>query len=244
MDQDRSVTLPLANDLFQEDSMTAITERRARARRFAIGLSLATVASIAHGQATKHTAGDAKPPRIPPVERSAADPAQLELLGEPGSPTLNVTATVAQHPVLAKAWLPFARHVLVSSTLPARDRELLILRIGWLCRAEYEWGHHAVLARSTGLTDDELRRITRGPEAEGWSAHDSALLRAVDELHDEARIGDATWAALAERYTTQQMMDVVFTVGEYNLVSMALRSFGVEREEGVEGFPAEGSPAR
>ena len=116
--------------------------------------------------------------------------------------------------------------------------------VSLICRAEYEWGHHAVLARRAGLTDDELRRITRGPEAEGWSAHDSALLRAVDELHDEARIGDATWAALAERYTTQQMMDVVFTVGEYNLVSMALRSFGVEREEGVEGFPAEGSPAR
>ena len=224
--------------------MTAITEAGPRSLRFAIGLLLATVASIAYGQSAKHTASGAKPPRIPLVERAAADAAQLELLGEPGSRTLNVTATVAQHPALAKAWLPFARHVLANSTLPARDREILILRIGWLCRAEYEWGHHAVLGRRAGLTDDEILRIARGAQAPGWSAHDGALLRAADELHDEARIADASWATLAERYTTEQMMDVVFTVGEYNLVSMALRSFGVEREEGIEGFPAEESAAK
>jgi alkylhydroperoxidase family enzyme len=207
------------------------------------GLSLAALLPIAEAHTATPTAGAAAAPRIPPVERSAATAAQLEILGD-GSRTLNVTATLAQHPELAKAWLPFARHVLATSTLPARDRELLILRIGWLCRAEYEWGHHAPLGRRAGLTDDEILRVSRGPEAPEWSGHDRALLRAADELHAEARIGDATWVVLAERYTTQQLMDVVFTVGEYNLVSMALRSFGVEREAGIEGFPAEGSAAK
>ena len=82
-------------------------------------------------------------------------------------------------------------------------------------------------------------RIAKGPEAAGWSPHDRALLAAVDELHRDARIGDATWSTLAAGYSTQQMIDLVFTVGQYNLVSMALRSFGVERESGVEGFPAD-----
>jgi alkylhydroperoxidase family enzyme len=175
--------------------------------------------------------------RIPPVDRSAATAAQLEVMGDPAR-QLNVTATIAQHPDLAKAWLPLARHILGASTLPARDREILILRIGWLCQAEYEFGHHAALGRRSGLRDEEIVRITKGPDAADWSAHDRALLTAVDELHRDARIGDATWKALTASYTTQQMMDVVFTVGQYNLVSMALRSFGVEREAGVESFPA------
>jgi alkylhydroperoxidase family enzyme len=175
--------------------------------------------------------------RIPPVERSIATAAQLEVMGDPAR-QLNVTAAIAQHPDLAKAWLPLARHILGASTLPARDREILILRIGWLCQSEYEFGHHAALGRRSGLTDEEIVRITKGPDAPGWSAHDRALLTAVDELHRDARIGDATWKALTASYDTKQMIDVVFTVGQYNLVSMALRSFGVEREPGVEGFPA------
>ena len=175
--------------------------------------------------------------RIPPVERAAATPAQLEVMSGPTG-QLNVIATIAQHPEVAKAWLPFGRYILSASTLPARDREVLILRIGWLCQAEYEWGHHAVLGRSAGLKDDEIVRISKGPDAAGLSPHDRVLLAAVDELHRDARIGEATWKALAAGYTTQQMIDLVFTVGEYNLVSMALRSFGVEREAGVEGFPA------
>ncbi len=87
------------------------------------------------------------------------------------------------------------------------------------------------------MSDEEIVRISHGAEAEGWTDHERALIRAVDELRRDAFIHDATWAKLAENYSTQQLMDVVFTVGEYNLVSMALRTFGVQREEGVEGFP-------
>jgi alkylhydroperoxidase family enzyme len=197
-------------------------------------LLVAAARTVAQTPAGETRAGT---PRIPPVDRSAATTAQLEVMGDPAR-QLNVTATIAQHPDLAKAWLPLARHILGANTLPARDREILILRIGWLCQAEYEWGHHAALGRRSGLTDDQIARIAKGPDAPGWSAHDRALLTAVDELHRDARIADATWSALAGTYNTQQLIDVVFTVGQYNLVSMALRSFGVEREPGVEGFPA------
>jgi 4-carboxymuconolactone decarboxylase len=145
----------------------------------------------------------------------------------------NIFSTLAHHPDLLKRWMVFANHVLVKSTLPPRERELLILRIGWLCRAEYEWSQHVLIGKAVGLSDADIDRIADGPDAPGWSAADAALLRAVDELHGDAFLSDATWQALAERYSTQQIMDVIFTVGQYALVSMALNSLGVQLDAGL-----------
>jgi alkylhydroperoxidase family enzyme len=153
-----------------------------------------------------------------------------------GGRVLNIFQTLARHPKLLKRWLVFGNHVLLKSTLPPRERELLILRTGWNCGAEYEWGQHVIIGRQAGLTDDEIERITRGPDA-GWSPVEAALLRAADELHRDARIGDPTWAVLSADYDTKQLMDIVFTVGQYTLVSMALKSFGVQLDEGIQGFP-------
>jgi alkylhydroperoxidase family enzyme len=148
----------------------------------------------------------------------------------------NIVATLARHPKLLKRWLVFGNHVLRKSTLPAREREIVILRTGWLCRAEYEWGHHVAIGREIGLGDDEIRRISEGPGAPGWGSFDATLLQAVDELHDNTVISDATWKALAERYTTEQLMDLIFTVGQHHLVSMALNTLGVQLEDGFQGF--------
>jgi alkylhydroperoxidase family enzyme len=131
----------------------------------------------------------------------------------------------------------FGNHVLLKSTLAPRERELLILRTGWNCRAEYEWGQHVAIGKQIGLSDADIDRLTRGPDAPGWTPAEADLVRAADELHRDSRIGDATWSALAARYDTQQLLDIVFTVGQYTLVSMALNSLGVQREEGVGGFP-------
>ena len=67
-----------------------------------------------------------------------------------------------------------------------------------------------------------------GPQAEGWSADDAALLQAADDLLANARVADATWARLATGLDERQLMDVVFTVGAYDVVAMAFLSFGVE----------------
>jgi 4-carboxymuconolactone decarboxylase len=150
---------------------------------------------------------------------------------------LNILATLSNHPELAAAWGPFATYILRTSSLPPRDRELVILRIGWLCQAAYEWSHHSLAGLNLGMTQAELVRITKGAEAPGWSDFDSALIRATDELHEDSFISDATWKLLASRYNTRQMMDLVFTVGEYNMVSMALNSFGVQLDKDRSGFP-------
>lgn len=178
-------------------------------------------------------------PRIPPLTLADADDRTRELLGAlsdlraDDTSVLNVFTTMAHHPELLRRWLGFANHVLLQSTLPARERELAILRVGWRCRAPYEWGQHVVVGRRSGVTDEDVARIADGPDAPGWSPREAAILRAVDELHDHSTISDTTWAALGAELTTQQCMDLVFAIGQYHLVSFALNAFGVERDDGV-----------
>src|SRR5688572_24569018 len=148
--------------------------------------------------------------------------------GVGGGRILAIFTTLARHPKLLKRWLVFGNHVLFKSTLPARERELVILRTGWLCRSEYEFGQHTRIGKACGLTDEEIRRIIAGPEASGWSELDRLLLKATDELHEAHMISDATWEALSRHYDVQQLMDLVFAVGQYTLVSMALNTLGVQ----------------
>lgn len=178
-------------------------------------------------------------PRIPPVQKANWTPEQRELLQgyEDAGRLYNVYTTMANYPDLMRDWIVFASHVLRRNSLPERDREILILRIGWLCQSEYEWAQHVRLGRGVGLTDKDVDNIMKGPDASGLSETDRLLLKATDELHEDAFISDATWNALAKIYDQKQMMDIVFTVGEYNLVSMALNSFGVQLDEGLTGFP-------
>ena len=178
-------------------------------------------------------------PRVAPLPRAEWDDEVRELLEatQMGGRTLNIFQTLARHPKLLKRWLVFGNHILFKSTISPRERELLILRTGWNCGAEYEWGQHVVIGKQVGITDDEIDRITRGPDAPGWDSFEAALLRAADDLHRDSRIGDATWSALSARYNTQQLIDLVFTVGQYTLVSMALNTLGVQLDEGIPGFP-------
>ena len=177
-------------------------------------------------------------PRIQPAQKNELTTEQRKLLDSLGQAgRLNVFMTFVRNPKLFQRFSVFGQYILEESTLPPRDRELLILRTGWLCRAEYEWSLHAISGKQVGLTDQEILRITKGPNARGWSSSDTTLLQAVDELHRDAFISNSTWAGLAEHFTEEQIMDLVFTVGEYTLVSMALNSFGVQLEKDVTGFP-------
>ncbi len=180
-------------------------------------------------------------PRVPPLPPSEWDDETRELMESlrRDGHVYNIFATLARHPQLLKRWLVFGGHVLSKSTLPPREREIAILRMGWLCRAEYEWGHHVAIGKQVGLSDDDIKRVREGPGAAGLDPFEATLLRAVDELHANTFIGDSTWKALAERYTTQQLLDFLFTAGQYKLVSMVLNSLGVQLEEGFEWFSNE-----
>ena len=151
-----------------------------------------------------------------------------------GGRDLNIFRVMMHHPKLTRRWTVFAGHVLRKQTLPLRERELLILRIGWLNQAEYEWAQHVEIAKRGGITEAEIERIRQGPGA-GWNAHEAALLQAADDLFEDSVVSDRTWAALAAKYSTEEMMDVVFTIGQYNLVSWALNSFGVPLDDFLPG---------
>ena len=144
---------------------------------------------------------------------------------------LNVLGTLARHPELARAWNTFNGHILFGSSLTPRQRELLVLRVAHLRDSRYEWAQHAVMAAESGLTDDEVTRIATGADAGGWTPLETAMLRAADELVRDARIGDATWTTLASALDDQQLMDLVFTVGAYELLAMAFNSFAIEIDD-------------
>jgi len=177
-------------------------------------------------------------PRVPPLEAPDRDEAAEQLMQpfEASGRTLNIFKTLSHHPDLAKRWMVFANHILGKSTLDVRDRELVILRIGFLCQAGYEWGQHVLIAREAGMSDAEIRSCQTGPTTPGLSELDRLLLQATDELHADAHVSDDTWLGLEGFYSRQQMMDLVFTIGQYNLVSMALNSFGVQPDEGLPGW--------
>ncbi len=177
--------------------------------------------------------------RIPPLqpdEWTDEQRRQLERAYRIGG-FYNLAGTMARYPEASKRIGQLSAHVLgPTSTLPARDRELLILRTAWLCQAEYEWAQHRLIGRKAGITDDEIDRCRAGSDAPGWTALEASLLRAAEDLHARQRINDANWAALAQAYNEQQMMDIVFAVGQYTLVAMAMNSFGTPLDEGLQGF--------
>lgn len=158
------------------------------------------------------------------------------LTGPDGEP-LNIFGVLAHHPAMLKRWLVFATHVLSKNTLSARDREVLILRTGWNCGSRYEWGQHVLIGRDCGLSDDEIEQIKTGPTHSSWTALDRLLLTAADELHIEQSLSDTTWNDLTQIYSTEQILDVIATVGNYHLVAMFLKSARVPLDAGVPDEP-------
>jgi len=151
---------------------------------------------------------------------------------DPGRPKgLNALGMLAHHPALTLAFNTFNGHILFASSLSPRQREMLVLRVAVVRQATYEWRQHVVLAGDAGITPDEVARIEEGPGATGWSPVDRAMITAVDELLGDAMVTDGTWEVLAAGLDVEQLMDLVFTVGAYDLLAMAFRSFDVQLDD-------------
>lgn len=189
-------------------------------------------------------------PRIPPRPRAEWDAEVQEALATlrtPGStrqpgevprqwPDSNILGLFAWHPALTRAFFTFNSH-LFHSALSARDRELITVRTAWLRRGEYEWAQHVRMAARAGLSQQEIDAISAGPDSPVWGSRDAALLRSVDELVAGRYISDGTWKGLAAELSRAELMDLVFTVGAYDLLAMATNTFGLELDDGMTGFP-------
>jgi alkylhydroperoxidase family enzyme len=152
---------------------------------------------------------------------------------------LAVLTVLARSPELLAPFLGWASALALEGRLPRRDHELLALRAAWNCRSPFEWGHHVVYARAAGIEEGEIARVVAGADAEGWSGHESALLRAADQLHGTATIDDATWAVLAARYDEATLVEIPMIVGQYTMLSMLTNATGVELEPGHDPLPPE-----
>ena len=187
--------------------------------------------------------GPAAVSRIPPLPRSEWSEDVERLLGVevPGGragASSNFLATLARDPGLLRVLMRSVGRLLVDSALPRRDRELLILRSAWLCQTGYSWGEHVRLAHEDGLTTADVERVVCGPDAQSLDFFERALLTAVDELHDDATITDATWETLASRYTEAQLLEVPMLAGLYHLVSWTQNAAQVEPDPGRAGLEA------
>jgi alkylhydroperoxidase family enzyme len=173
------------------------------------------------------------PPEMRPALAAMIPPAPRHPrpLVEGRPKALNALGTFAHHPELAHAFFTFNGHVLMATTLTLRQRELLVLRVAALRRCGYEWAQHAVIGPDVGLTADEIARILVGPDAPGWAPVDAALLQAADDLLGDGALSDATWGVLATAFDTQQVLDLIFTIGAYEMMAFMMRSFALDLDD-------------
>lgn len=182
--------------------------------------------------------------RVPPLEEYEWSPSTRARLldswlppGEAPPKPSTVRATLARHETLFEAWDPFGAAIF-NGELPARDREVLILRTAWLAQCRAQWVYHEAPAARAGLTGADIAAIVEGPVSAALDEWDRVLVHVVDQLRERGTIDDATWEVLAARYTTEQLIEVPLIAGHYLMIAYALNSFGTPVPEGSAALPS------
>jgi alkylhydroperoxidase family enzyme len=172
-------------------------------------------------------------PRVVPVEDPGAEVGELlaRTRSDGSGVPMAIFRTMARHPRLLAAYNELADFFRAAQELAVRDRELVILRTAWRTGSEYEWTHHVRLGAEAGLSQDEMSSAGRPVLAGDWADRDAVLLRATDEILDEADLSDATWAELSAGHTDAQIIELVMLVGFYRMVAGFLNATGVRQEE-------------
>lgn len=129
---------------------------------------------------------------------------------------------------LFRSWLPFAAKLMPFGEIARRETELIILRVAWNCRSRYEWGQHVDIGMRIGLTIDDIKRITHGAEANGWTTNEKTLIQACDEFHHDRMISDMTWQKLTNIYSHRQLLEVLMVIGHYEMLAGVLNSTGLK----------------
>ncbi|MES2684462.1 MAG: carboxymuconolactone decarboxylase family protein [Pseudomonadota bacterium] len=176
--------------------------------------------------------------RLPPLAPERATTTQRLLIGvikKVGKlDAANLWGLLSHNMRLMRGFLFFSSRMMPLGELERRDTELAILRVGWNCRARYEWGQHVDIGMRAGLKAEEVARIAEGPEAPGWLPHQAVLLRACDEFHHDRMVSDSTWALLAERYSERLLLELLMLIGFYEGLAGVLNSTGLPLDNALE----------
>jgi 4-carboxymuconolactone decarboxylase len=180
-------------------------------------------------------------PRLDPIDLDQVSDDELRTTLEgaltlDGRP-LNIFGVLGHHPKLLKRFNLLGGFLLNKGLLPERERELVILRIGWNAQAVYEFGQHTIIGRRCGLSDDEIAALTRSPDDHPWGSEDRALIALADDLAADDCVSDPTWSSLTQRWSDAELVELLIVAGFYRLVSGFLNSAGVQLDDGVPGFP-------
>lgn len=178
-------------------------------------------------------------PRIPPVVDPTPEVAEVfgKVLATPSGEVLNIFRTLAQNPRVLRRFSLLGGGLLTRGLLPDREREVVVLRVGWNCRSVYEFGQHTVIGEQAGLRPDEIAALTRPVDEHPWSDGDRALIALADDLCATDTVSDATWAALAGRWNQAELVELVVLAGFYRMVSGFLNATGVQLDAGIPGWP-------
>jgi alkylhydroperoxidase family enzyme len=149
-------------------------------------------------------------------------------------PFPDVSLITLRHPGMFKGQMVLGIELAAKGTIPARERELAILRLALLARAPFEWCEHVDIGKAFGITAEEIERVIDGSEAPGWTAHESAVLRAVEELLADHCIGDATWEVLAKTYDEKQMLEFPMLIGSYLMTALQQNSLKIQPKGGFD----------
>lgn len=186
-------------------------------------------------------------PRIAPLTGEGIDEASLDLCNQvrvgagaqpvPADQVPEYMRVMIKHPGL------FARQMemgalLYNGRIPPQDRELAILRVGWLTQSPYEWGEHVNIAQRVGLSREQAVRVREGSSAAGWTAHQAAILRGVEELLADYCLSDATWEALAKTWDEAQLIEFPMMIGQYVATAYVQNSLRIPLGPGNPGLCA------
>ncbi len=177
-------------------------------------------------------------PRIPPLPEDRWTPEVREIFTifegeearERGS-QFNIMKTLVHHPSLVSRFLAYEHQLLRHPLIPERVREIIVLRQAWLYRQEYEWRQHVTIARSIGMSEAEIAAARQGPDAPLWQPFDRLVLRATDQMFAGQTIDDTTWNGLAEVFDHAQMLELLFTIGTFAMMSWIFNSTKLQLEE-------------
>jgi 4-carboxymuconolactone decarboxylase len=178
------------------------------------------------------------PPRLEPPAELPPELEEFVVEIAAGQSVRRVIRTLAHNPRVMKRFFMLSAGLLGRGVLPARQREIVILRMGWRCGSVYEYSEHTAIALNCGLTNGEIRRLTLPLDAAGFNEDDAALIAMVDELYEGNAVSDETWKHLRARWHDAELVELLELAGRYWQVSCVLNSFRVKLEDGAVGWPA------
>jgi len=154
-----------------------------------------------------------------------------ELTAERGN--LNVYRTLANAEKVYTGWMLAGRDALTSPVLPRRLRELIVLRAAYLMDCAYELGQHNDIARTAGVSGDEIKAITSDSDwnTAGFGPVELAVLQLTTELVITRGVAPPVFDQVHEVLGAEATVEVLMLISRYAGLALMLNALDVDLDE-------------